>query len=335
MATPFATANPVEQLIALASGHWVSRALWAAARLRIADAVGEEATPLADIAAATGAHEANLGRLLDALVSLGVFARDADGYRHGAMSPFLRSDHPLSQRAFVDAVFGGVHYDAWGAVDHSIRTGETAFDHVYGMPVFDWYGRNADPAETFSRAMESTTRLLEMALLACWTPPPFALAVDVGGSRGTLLQALLARRPEARGVLFDLPEVIDAVAGDVADGRLQALGGSFFEAVPKGDLYLLKLVLHDWTDAQCAAILRNVRAAIRPGGRVAIIEQLLPETPQPGAPGYLMDLNMMVMTGGRERTAAAFEALLQEAGFTMEGVTTTPLPIGVVQAITA
>ncbi len=332
--SPFQGRNPLESLVGLASGLWVSRALWAAARLKLADAVGDQPTALADIAAATGTDASNLGRLMNVLVSVGLFEAAGDGrYAHSEMSPFLKSDHPLSQRAFIDAVFGGEHYAAWGAIDRSLTGGRTAFDGVYGMPVFDWYSGHADEAQLFSRAMESTSLLIETTLLACWTPPPFELAVDVGGSRGTLVSALLDRNPDARGILFDLPDIADSVRDTLASGgRVKAVGGNFFEAVPEGDLYLLKFILHDWTDAQSETILTSIRAAIRPGGRVAIVENILPEQVEPH-PGYLMDLNMMVMTGGRERTASEFEALLERTGFELESVIATPMPVGVVQAV--
>lgn len=331
---PHAPASPLEALVTMASGLWVSRTLWVAARLKIADAIGPEPTSLEAIAAATGAPSDTLRRLMNATVAIGLFrAMGDDLYAHGELSPFLRTDHPVSQHDFIESVFGGEHYAAWGAIEEAVTSGTTAFDILNGMPVFDWYSRHPEPAERFSRAMASTTRLLEAALLAVWTPPPFALAVDVGGSRGTLVSALLDRHPDARGILFDLPDIVEAVAPTLGNPRLEAVGGSFFEHVPAGDLYLLKLILHDWTDDQCAAILRNVRAAIRPGGHVAIVETVLPDTPEPQQPGYLMDLNMMVMTGGRERSAAAFGALLEASGFRMESVTPTPLPMSVVQAV--
>jgi len=325
--------NPLFALVQMGSSLWISRALWAAAHLRIADAVGHEPTPIGDIAAASGTHAPNLRRLMNALVAAEVFAAAGDdAYAHGRLSPFLRSDHPLSQRAFIDAVFGGEHYAAWGAIAASLQGGETAFDSVYNMPVFDWYSRHPAEAQLFSRAMEGTTLLLEAALLAAWSPPPFELAVDVGGSRGTLLSALLARSPDARGILFDLPDIADAVRGGGGSDRIEVVGGNFFESVPEGDLYLLKLILHDWTDEQSAAILRSIRAAVRPGGRVAIVETILPEQVEPH-PGYLMDLNMMVMTGGRERSAGAFAALLEATGFRLESVTRTGTQIGAVQAV--
>jgi hypothetical protein len=313
--------NPLFALLHMASGLWLSRALWTAAHLKVADAIGDEPVPVGRLAAQTGTDPTNLKRLMNALVAAGVFAAAGDdAFAHGPLSPFLKSDHPLSQRAFIDGIFGGEHFTSWGTISESVKTGTTGFDSVYGMPVFDWYSGHEEEAQRFSRAMEGTTRIIEAALLACWTPPPFELAVDVGGSRGTLVASLLAGAPGARGILFDLPDIVEAVGGD------------FFRNVPEGDLYLLKLILHDWTDEQASAILRNIRAAIRPGGRVAIIENLLPDEIEPH-PGYLMDLNMMVMTGGRERKAAEFAALLEQTGFKLEGVTPTPTPIGVVQGV--
>lgn len=324
--------NPLFALVRLASGLWVSRALWAAAHFRIADAVRFEPTPLAEIAAATGTHAANLRRLMNALVAAEIFvAAGEDRYAHSTVSPFLRSDNPISQRDFIASVFGGEHYAAWGALAESLTGGTTAFDSLYGQPVFDWYNEHPQEAQAFSRAMEGTTRIVEAALLASWSPPPFTLAVDIGGSRGTLLSALLARAPEARGILFDLPGIAESVRGTLPK-RIEAVGGDFFESVPEGDLYLLKMILHDWTDEQSVAILRSIRSAIRPGGRVAIVETLLPEQVAPH-PGYLFDLNMMVMTGGRERSAADFSALLEQSGFRLENVTSTPTPMSVVQGI--
>ena len=330
---PHTPANPVEALVGLASGLWVSRTLWAAARLGIADAIGPEPTPLAAIAERSGAHEGNLRRLMNALVSVGLFrVESGDRYAHSDLSPFLRTDHPISQRAFIESVFGGEHYAGWGAIEESLRGGGTAFDSHFGKPVFDWYGAHPAEARKFSRAMESTTRLIEAALMAPWTPPPFTVAVDVGGSRGTLVASLLQRNPDSRGILFDLPDVVEGVEPTITDTRIDLVGGSFFDSVPEGDLYLLKMILHDWSDAQSAEILTNIRSAIKPGGRLAIIETVLPEEVGP-SPGYLMELNMMVMTGGRERSEAAFAALLDRTGFRLESVTPTPVPMSIVQAV--
>jgi hypothetical protein len=333
--TPAASENPIETILHIGAGLWLSRALWAAARLRIADAVAETPRSVEEIAAETGTRPDMLRRLMNALAAAGIFAADGEGrFSHSELSGLLRADHPLSQRAFVESVFGHEHYAAWGEIEESLRSGTTAFDHHYGMPVFAYFSQHPEVAALFSEAMTSTTRLMEAVLLASYAPPPFRLAVDVGGSQGTLLAGLLDRHPEARGILFDLPDLVAQVRPRLAGDRIEALGGDFFESVPEGDLYLLKFILHDWTDDQCGTILKNLRAAIRPGGHVLIIENVLPETVSPH-PGYLMDLNMMVMTGGRERTATEFGALLERSGFAPGKVTLTPGLLSVVEATVA
>jgi hypothetical protein len=325
--------NPIEALLRIGGGLWQSRALWAAARLRIADAVGDAPASVEEIAGKSGARPDMLERLLNALAAIGIFTRGEDGhFTHNDLSRLLRVDHPLSQRSFVESVFGGEHYAAWGDIEKSLRTGIAAFDHHYGMAVFPYFSEHPEVAALFSEAMTATTRLLEAVLLASYTPPPFALAVDVGGSQGTLIAGLLSQHPEASGILFDLPDLVEQVRPNLANDRITAIGGDFFKSVPEADLYLLKLVLHDWTDAQSEAILANIRAAIRPGGHVAIIEAILPEVVQPHA-GYFMDLNMMVMTGGRERKASEYGAMLEKTGFRLEKVVTTPTMLTVVEAV--
>lgn len=327
--------NPFFRLVQLASGLWVSRALWAAAHFRIADAVGDGPRRVPDIARAAGCHEENLRRLMKALVSIGLFRADGpDSYAQSELSLLLKSDHPLSQRDFIDGIFGGEHFAGWGGIAASIRDGTTAFDSLHGQGVFDWYDHHPEEAQRFGRAMAGTTMMLEAVLLAVWTPPAFELAVDVGGSGGTLLASLLRDRPEARGILFDRPDVAETARERLGEGALDVVGGDFFESVPAGDLYVLKQILHDWDDERSAAILHNIRQAIRPGGRVAIIDALLPDEAGDDA-GFLLDLNMMVMTGGRERSAADFTTLLERTGFSVENIIPTPTPFAIVQAVTA
>ena len=326
--------HPLEAIMQIGAGLWLSRALWAACRLQVADAIDEQPASAEEIAARVGADPAMLRRLLNALTAAGIFTCDAEGlYTHGEVSRVLRTDHPGSQRAFVESVFGGEHYAAWGALETSLRDGRTAFDLHFGMPVFDYFGMHPEAALLFSQAMTASTRSLEAALLGAHRLPAFELAVDIGGSRGTLLAGLLQQQPRARGILFDLPEIVEAVRPTLTGTRIESVAGNFFESVPAGgDLYLLKFILHDWTDDQCAEILGNLRRAIRAGGRVAVFENVLPERVEPH-PGYLMDLNMMVMTGGRERTAVEFRAMLHQAGFRMESVTPTPTMLSIVEAV--
>jgi hypothetical protein len=325
--------NPIEALLRIGAGLWQSRALWAAARLRIADAIGDVPASVETIAGKTGTRPDMLERLLNALAAIGIFARGEDGlYAHSDLSLLLRSDHPLTQRAFVESVFGDEHYEGWGEIEKSVRTGETGFSRHYGADVFAYFTANPEAGQLFSEAMTATTRLMEAVLLATYTPPSFSLAVDVGGSQGTLISGLLGANPDARGILFDLPDLVERARPNLAGDRIEAIGGDFFKSVPEADLYLLKLILHDWTDEQSEAILTNIRKAIRPGGHVVIIESILPEIVQPH-PGYFMDLNMMVMTGGRERKASEYEAMLEKTGFRLEKVVPTPTLLSVVEAV--
>jgi len=320
------------------SGLWISRVIWAAAHLRIADHIDAEPVAIDALATATGTSPDALARVLSALTSIGVFARAADGrITHSPLSRVLRSDHPGTQRAFVESVFGHEHYEAWGAIAGTLRTGTTAFDLHYGKPVFDWFGEHPASAGLFAEAMTAVTRATEEAVIAAHDFGRFGLAVDIGGSHGSLVRRLLAANPDARGILFDLPATAaegKAMWADAAEApRLTAIGGDFFASVPAGgDLYLLKFILHDWTDQQSIAILRNIRAAMKPDGTVAIIEMVLPDDPAIRHPGRFMDLNMLVMTGGRERSANDYAALLEAAGLTLRSVTPTPSPMSVITA---
>jgi hypothetical protein len=301
------------------------------------DAIGDEPTGIEAIAAATGGHKEMLRRLLNALAAFGVFECDGNGrFSHSDLSRHLRSDHPDTQRAFVESVFGGEHYRAWGSISHSLESGETAFNAEFGQPLFDHFGDNPDSAKLFSEAMTGTTRIVEQALLAAHAFKPFDCAVDIGGSQGSLLCGVLARHVKAHGILFDLPEIAEAPdalwRGSPEASRITAWSGDFFRCVPAGDLYLLKFILHDWTDAQCRVILRNIRAACRPGARLAVAEMVLPDRAAPH-PGYLMDLNMMVMTGGRERSQAEYAALFKSAGFRLDRATPVPPQFSVLEAV--
>jgi len=321
-------------LFQIAGGLIQSRMLWAIAHLGVADTFDERAT-IDEIAAATGTHAPMLARVLDAACSLNVFARGDDGrYRHTELSRALRSDHPASIRVVVDAIFGGVHFEAWGSLVDGLRAGKTPFDLHFGMHSFDYYGQHPEVAEEFSRAMSASTRVIESALLAAYDFGDFELAVDVGGSRGTLIRAVLELHPGARGILFDRPEVIDAVSAELEGTRITGVGGSFFESVPAGgDLYLLKFILHDWSDADCDRILAKVREAIRHGGRLCIADAVMPERPDGPDPRYMMDLNMLALTGGRERSANEFHALLGRNGFEIRQILPTASNLSLIEAI--
>jgi hypothetical protein len=330
-------ADPQEFSMRLVTGFWLSRAVWLAARLRLADAVGAGPATPDEVAEATGASPDATERLLRALASAELFELDDDGrYRPTPAGELLRSDHPSSQRALIDVVIGGDHYEAWGSLEEAVRSGRTAFEVRHGASWIEYYSANPDAGRAFAEAMSGTTRAFEDAIVAADPFPAFRFAVDVGGSHGSLLRRLLERNPDARGVVLDLPEVIagwpPGAAGEL-DGRFTGIGGDFFESVPEGgDLYLLKLILHDWDDERAETILRRVHEAVASDGRLAIVDTVLPESPIPEHPGWLADLNMLAMTGGRERTAAEFATLLERTGWRLERVVPTRSLLSVVLA---
>jgi hypothetical protein len=316
----------------------LSRAVWLAAHFRLADIIGAGPASAAEIAQVSGTHPDAMRRLLDALTAGGLFSTEGDGrYGPTAASDLLRSDHSKSQRGLLDVVLGGEHHAAWGALDAALSNGQPGFTAAHGTSWIDYYTARPEAGRAFAEAMSGTTRAFEDAILEADPFPPFRFAVDVGGSHGSLLRRLLERNAEATGVVFDLAEVIADWPQDRDEfgDRLTGVAGDFFEAVPEGgDLYLMKFILHDWDDKRAEAILRRVRAAVRPAGWVAIVETVLPESPVKH-PGWLMDLNMMAITGGQERTASAYATLLERARWRLERVVPTRSPLSVLLASAA
>ncbi len=334
------SADLTSRFLQLASGNWVTQMIHVAAELELADhlaAAGPEGLMAEELAGRCGADADALFRLLRGLASLGLFAETEP--RRFVLTPLaelLRGDHPGSQRQFA-RMLGGEHYDAWTDLLHSVRTGESAFRHHYGEPVFAWYGHNPQRGAIFDGAMTDFSRVETQGLLATYDFSGVTHLIDVGGGRGQLLQAVLRHHGHLRGILFDQPAVVAPVAvpPELA-GRFEVAGGDFFAAVPAGgDAYLLKHILHDWGDDACLTILGHIRAGLAPGGRLLILEQVIPPGNEP-APGKLLDLNMLVMTeGGRERTPAEYAHLLERAGLRLTAIHPTPAPVAVVEAVAA
>jgi hypothetical protein len=339
--------SPSDQLKQLAGGAWVSPMIHVAAELGVADQLACGERPVEELAEACGAGEDGLFRLLRGLASLGIFQETAP--RQFALTPLaelLRSDHPQSLRQFA-RLMGDEHYLGWADLLHSVRSGEGAFRHRYGMSVFEWYQQNPRRGAIFDGAMGDHSRAQIDALLAAYDFSGINHLVDVGGGQGLLLQKVLAAYPDLRGTVFDQPQVVapvalppvalppTAVPPELA-GRLVLQGGDFFTAVPAGaDAYLLKHIIHDWGDEDCLRILGQIRAVMAPGARVLVVEQVIPPGNGP-FPGKLLDLNMLVMTeGGRERTPSEYASLLAKAGLSLQRIVPTPSPVSVVEAVAA
>ncbi len=327
--------NPVDQLLAMASGAWVTQMIHVAAELGVADSLALGERNVEDVAQSCGADADALFRLLRGLASLGLFRETRP--RRFALTPLaelLRSDHPQSLRHFA-RMLGEEHYLSWDALLHSVRSGDNAFRHRYGQSIFEWYQQHPERGEIFDRAMGDFSRQETVALLEVYPFKEVSHVVDVGGGRGELLMGLLRTHGHLRGTLYDQPWVVEPVAipADL-EGRLAVSGGDFFAAVPpEADAYLLKHIIHDWDDSACLRILRAIRTAMAPGARVLIVEQVIPPGNDP-FPGKLLDLNMLVMTeGGRERTPAEYATLLERAGLQLSRIMPTPSAVSVVEAV--
>lgn len=332
---------PAFALFQMITGKFVSRAVYAAARLRLADLLADGPRTAAELAASTGNHAPSLRRLLRALAGLGVLATIPGSEPRFALTPVgeLLRDTPGSLRAMALWICDPRHDRAWDEIFHSLATGEPGFDQAYGMPVFDHFARDPDFAAIFNDAMTSLSAATHPAVVAAYDFSGLHLLVDVGGGHGSLLAGILAANPHLSGIVYDLPQVIEgtqaALAAAGLEGRCRAEGGSFFERVPAGaDGYILSFVLHDWDDERATAILRNVRQAMSPEGRVLVVEGLIPEGDEP-ALSKLSDLEMLVMTsGGRERTAEELGELFAAAGLRLTRVVPTAGAAFVLEAFT-
>jgi hypothetical protein len=318
-------------------GSWVAQAVGAAARLGFADAMRNGPADTQAIAAHAGSDPECTARLLRALATVGVFA--STGPDRWALTPVgecLVTGTGGSMRDFAIAETDTAHWLTWNRFTEAVRTGQPQAELALQCAPWDYYAKHPEDGEVFSRAMAGLSRIAIGPVLGTYDFSGHGVIADVGGAHGALLAAVLQANPSARGILFDLPQVVagaTALLDEAGVGaRVERVGGNFLEgAVPQADLYLLKHVLHDWNDDASVAILRNVRASMKPSSRVLVIELVVPEPPQPG-PAMLMDLNMMVMLGGKERTAAQYGALLQRAGLEPLRVMPTPSPVGLVEA---
>ena len=308
-----------------------NEALLAVAELRLLDYLDDGPAGAGAIAEQSGLNDANVARVLRFLAAQQVIDCDTEQrYSHTARSRLLQ-ENQSSLRFFRESM------GAARGMAECLKTGEPAFDCSFGKPVFEHLAENPEARSYFGDLMTRTTAILEAFLFANHSFRAFALAVDVGGSHGRLMTELLARYPESRGIVFDRPETAGQattiISGSPVADRIEAVGGDFFEAVPAGgDLYLLKQILHDWDDEECVKILASIRTALAAHGRLAVIEFILPDAPEPH-PGFAMDIQMMALSTGRERTATEFEKLLEAAGFGIDRVTDNPYGPSVVEAV--
>ena len=333
MDIPGKTEEMLNQMIV---GSWVTQAIHVAAEIGIADFLADGPRTADELARETKTHGASLYRVLRALASIGIFNEDAEGrFSLTPMGKLLGSDAPGSKRSLA-RMAGSEFYRSWGELLSSVETGGPAFDKVFGKPFFHYMSMNPDRWRIYDSAMTGVHDSETLPVLEAYDFMPFKTIVDVGGGNGLALAAILRRHPEARGVLFDLPAVAKRAEEVVADigisERCGIVGGDFFKSVPaSGDAYLLRHVLHDWDDREAIAILKNCRDAMRPGGRVLVVESLIPSGNEPCF-GKWLDL-MMLVVGGRERTKEQYAELFSAAGLRLIRIVPTAHEVSVIEGV--
>ena len=326
------------QMLELLLGTWVSQAIQVASALGIADALADGPLPAATLAERVGADPDGVNRLMRALVSRGVFRRHRDGrYGLNALGETLRTDAAGSMRAAGLFYGSRQQREHWTHLLDAVTTGKPVVESLRGKEFFEYLGDDPEFAELFNNAMTGISDMAVQPVVAGYDFSRYQTIVDVGGGHGRLLAAILAANPAARGVLYDMPEVVAEAPKLLAElgltDRVGVQGGSFFESVPGGgDAYVMKHIIHDWADEQALTILRNVRAAIKPGASLLLLEFVIPDHDGDFI-GKWVDLEMLLVAGGRERTAEQYRALLAQAGFRLTAVVETAAPISVVEAI--
>jgi SAM-dependent methyltransferase len=320
------------------SNFVIARALYAFAKLGIADLLGEKTASSEELASNAGVDSRALYRLLRTLSTADVVAESSDHrFSLGPLGEALRSDAPGSMRAW--AIFSGepFYLQAWEQIVHSVQTGQPAWERVHKMPIFEYIGRHPDAGQIFDQAMTSLSAGEAPAIIEAYDFSGAGKLADIGGGQGLLLRTILESHPGMTGILFDRPEAVEGVDAQLRkDGlaeRCEVVAGDFFQSVPSGaDVYLLKYVIHDWDDERSLAILENCRRAMKNDAKLLLVETVVPS---PGESHFakLQDLEMMVIAGSQERTVDEYSRLLEQAGFRLARVVQTTEPASILEAV--
>ena len=327
---------PEAQIAEILLSQLVPRLVHLTATLKLADHLAEGPKTAEELAPLTGTHAPTLFRILRTLASLGFVTEEAE--RRFALKPLgavLRSGTPSHAAALI--LGGELFTRSFDNLLYSVQTGQTSFERGFGVPIFDWLAANPTQASLFNATMVGFHGMEPPAVAAAYDFSGFQSIADVGGSTGNMLAAILSQYPQPLGILFDLPHVV-AEAPPLLEkrgltDRVRIEAGSFFEGVPAGaDAYVLSHIIHDWNPQQCLTILGHCRQAIPPDGRLLLVEMVLPEGDAPH-PGKLLDMVMLTMPGGEERTPSQYSALLDQAGFRMTRVVPTASLASIVEAV--
>lgn len=321
-------------------GALITQGVSVAARLGIADLLAEKPQTAAELAARTNTHGPSLYRVLRTLASVGIFAENANGkFELTPVAALLRSNAPDSVRDFAIMFGEDWMWQAWGALMHSVRTGEVAHVKVQGMSSFEYFERNKEAGEVFNRAMTSNSLRQVAPIVEAYDFSGIGKLLDIAGGHGLLLAGILKANRGMQGVLFDMPYVIKD-AGELLErqgvsNRVELASGDFFQSVPAGaDAYMMKHIIHDWDDEHSIKILKNVLTAMKENAKVLIIEMVVPKGNDP-SPSKFLDLQMLCMETGKERTEEEYRKLLEASGFRLNRIIPTNSPYSVIEGVRA
>lgn len=318
------------QVLQLAGAAWASRCLHLVAQLGIADHIAETPQSTESLAKATGTQPDALYRVLRLLASLGIFEWKDGAWGHSEASRFLRSDQPGSLRDYVRMLGLPIFWGAFEDLEYSLRTGRSAFAKRHEGGVFAYLAQHAEESRIFDAAMTSKSHRDIAAILPAYDFSQFGTIADIAGGRGHLLRAILKQSPQTQGILFDQPHVVAAVVPDKGE-KLTVIGGDFFaDSMPKADAYLLMNIIHDWADEESIRILSGIRKHMPANAKVLLIETVVPATPGPHLSKEL-DIVMMVLPGGKERTEEEYAALAAKCSLRLQRVVATQSPYSILE----
>ncbi|MEH2457607.1 methyltransferase [Nostoc sp.] len=329
------TTQTLKQMIV---GSWITQGIYVVAQLGIADLLKDSPKSYDELATKTGVNARSLYRLLRALASVGLFAEGGSGYFElTPLAEGLQSDHTDSLRGY--AIKSGQTWEwlPWGNLFESVKTGKPMFKNIFGMERFDYLVNDPSAAKIYIQAISSFSDKQDTAIAAGYDFSSIHKLVEVAGGSGTLIASILKANLTMQGILFDLPHVVaDAkplIEGFGLQNRCQLVGGNFFESVPRGgDAYLFRYIIHDWDDERALIILKNCYQAMQPNSKLLLVEMIIPEGNEPFF-GKLLDLQMLLNYGGRERTEAEYQVLLKTAGFSLTKIYPVAPPVSVIEAI--
>lgn len=320
---------PAQMLWGLINSNVVARCIQVIAEYGVADALGERPMTAAEIAAQTGMNEDALARILRLLTAHDVFTQEDELYQHTPLSELLRTNHPHSMRSFARMMNLPIFMKSFAGLTETARTGKPVMDFAGFM---EYFAAKPEESDIFNRAMADKSRSIIPAVLDSYDFNPFSIIADIGGGRGHLLSGILEQTPSASGILFDLPHVVQEASAHQS-ARLKLQPGDFFaDALPTADAYLLMEVIHDWNNEDSVRILSAIRRAAPSHARLLIVEAIISESPDADF-SKVLDVIMLAVTGGRERTPSEYKNLLSRAGCRLERIIATPSQYSMIEAV--